>query len=293
MRIRVPASTSNLGPGFDCLGLALDLFLVVDVVAESDAPGVFFRGVQPAADNAFVRALARGGGAPKRARIEVESTIPSGRGLGSSGAAIVAGLLTARLAHGQEPDRMQLLQQAVALEGHPDNVAAAVHGGLVASAVESEIVRVMPLALSPAWSFLVVVPDRDIETAQARALLPPQVARADAVSNVQHVAFLLGALAAGDGDRLRHGLVDRLHQDLRLGLVPGLADALAALAAEPGCAGAALSGSGPALLGFVHGEAAPTGQAAVALLARHGVSAHALRLRAASAATWTAGGHAT
>jgi len=286
MRIRVPASTSNLGPGFDCLGLALDLALVVDVALDVDTPGVFFRGVQPPADNAFVRALAHAGGAPEQARIDVESAIPLGRGLGSSGAAIVAGLLAARLAHGEEPDRARLVHEGVALEGHPDNVAAAVHGGLVASAVDAGRVRVMPLALSPAWSFLVVVPDRSIETAGARAMLPPQVTRRDAVFNVQHVAFLLGALAAGDGDRLRHGLSDRLHQELRLALVPGLADALAALAAEPGCAGAALSGSGPALLGFVHGDASPTGAAAVAALAAHGTHAQVVRLRAAPGASW-------
>jgi homoserine kinase len=291
VRIRVPASTSNLGPGFDCLGLALDLPFVVELQTDAASPGVFFVGTRPPSDNLFRAALRRGGGVPARTRLEVQSHIPLARGLGSSGAAIVAGLLAARFAAGDAAPRLDaVLDAALALEGHPDNLAASVHGGLVASVADGDTVRAMRLPLDPAWSLVLVIPDRGVETAPARALLPDAVPRADAVHNLQRLAFLIGALQAGAADRLRYGLADRLHQDLRLGLVPGLRDALAALATEPGCAGAALSGSGPTLVGFVYGDVAVSGAGAVAALARHGVGATVVRTRPAGGATWDLAG---
>jgi homoserine kinase len=286
-RIRVPGSTSNLGPGFDCLGLALDLPFVVDVRTDATEPGVFFVGTRPPDDNLFLAALRRAGGVPDRTRLEVQSAIPLARGLGSSGAAIVAALLAARLAAGDtEPDRAALLRDAVALEGHPDNVAASLHGGLVASAADGDRVHAMRLRLDSAWSVVLVVPDRTVATAAARALLSPQVARADAVANLQRLAFLIGALGDGDVARLRLGLADRLHQDARLALVPGLADALAALDAAPGCAGAALSGSGPTLLGFVYGDGPVDAEPAVAALAARGIGATVLHTRPSAGAGW-------
>jgi len=288
-RLRVPASTSNLGPGFDCLGLALDLDLRVDVERPAHAPGIVYEGTQPPADNLFVRALHAAGGVAPDTRVVVASAIPSARGLGSSAAAIVAGIATAHLAgDGSVPAGEDLVSQALALEGHPDNLAAAVQGGLVGSVVERENARVMPLALAADWSFVLVIPERGVATAAARAILPARLERDDAVYNLQRLAFLIGALAQGDATRLRYGLADRLHQDRRLALVPGLGAALAALASEPGCAGAALSGSGPTLLGFVHAGAGPrpSGATAVAALAGHGIAATVVHARAAAGVAW-------
>jgi homoserine kinase len=288
VRVRVPASTSNLGPGFDCLGLALQLYTTVEV--ESPAPGLALRvsgaepeGIPPGRDNFVLRGLCHALGRPLEEppalRIAIHNDIPVGRGLGSSGAAWVAGLVAGRLLAGDDVVPRSLLDAATRLEGHPDNVAPALLGGLVASAADAGQVHAVGVPLPAGLSLVLVIPDRTTSTQAARALLPSVVPFADAVHNVAHTALLLGALVRGDWELVRPALHDRLHQERRLSLVPGLAEALAALDGEPGCAGAVLSGSGPTLVGFLRDDASATGHAAAAVLARHGVPARVCRVR--------------
>jgi homoserine kinase len=288
IHVRVPASTSNLGPGFDCLGLALELFLDVSVEPgaarlEVSVAGLDASQVPRGAENLLLaglcKALGRSQADPPAVRVRIDNGIPIGRGLGSSGAAIVAGLLAGTLLAGKEVDQLALLTVATRLEGHPDNVAPALFGGLVASASTAGEVYTVPLSLPAELELLLVVPDRTTPTHVARDILPRTVAFDAATDNLAHTALLVGALARADWRLLRPALRDRLHQEHRLALVPGLADALLALDGEPGCAGVALSGSGPTLLGFVRTGSPATGEAAVRVLAQHGVGSRVQRVR--------------
>lgn len=281
VRVRVPASASNLGPGFDCLGLALDLHLEVEVRLVPHGLRIDIEGESanrlPHDDTNLVyaslrRALRRAGLGPSGLELRICNRIPVGRGLGSSAAASVAGLLAGSLLAGDAaPDRDALLDAACEIEGHPDNASPAVHGGLVASAVDAGRVHAVVLPFPEGLDVLLVVPDVEVPTAQARALLPRTVPFQDAVFDLQRLALLLGALVTGAPEKLSVAMRDRLHQPHRLALVPGLAEALAALEAHPDCLGAVLSGSGPTLLAFVRGPAAGAGEAAALVLARHGV----------------------
>jgi homoserine kinase len=229
IRVTVPSSPANLGSGFDVLGMALTLPFELAL-----GPTDGFHRAEPTHPAAL--AFARLGGAGP---LWWRSPIPPGRGLGFSGAARVAGLLAAQAQHDRhDPD--EVLGHAAVLEGHPDNVAASLFGGVVAAA-GGRHVRV-PLALVPA--VVVWVPSFETRTDQSRTRLPATVPFADAVFNVGRAALLVAALAAGDAATLRAATEDRLHQDQRLAATPASRAALHA-ALDAGAWAAWLSGSGP------------------------------------------------
>jgi homoserine kinase len=233
IRVSAPASSANLGPAFDSVGMALDLRLTVTVGGGPPA------GERHPAVVAFRR---RGGTGP----VAVQSVIPPGKGLGFSGAARVAGLVAAIAEQGgtlDSPDALSdVLVDAADLDGHPDNVAASLYGGVVAVA-GATAVRV-PLRVD--GMVVVWIPPTDTSTKQSSGRLPAQVPLADAVFNIGRTALLVAAIAAGDLPALRAACEDRLHQDLRLEEVPESRRALeAALAA--GAWSAWLSGSGPSI----------------------------------------------
>jgi homoserine kinase len=237
--VRVPASSANLGPGFDCLAAALSLHLELEVeeagefAVETDLP------VPRGRENLCVRAFERL--RPADGFIfRIRSEIPLAGGLGSSAAAIVAGLMAADHLFEMDAD---LLGQATALEGHPDNVAAALHGGFVVCA-DGEAVRFEP---PTGLEALAVVPDQAVRTRAARAALPAEVPLEDAVFNVAHTALLTLGLAKGDWDLLSRGLNDRLHEPRRSSLFPRSYE-LARGARELGALGATISGAGPTVL---------------------------------------------
>jgi homoserine kinase len=242
VRVRVPASSANLGPGFDCFAAALGLFLELDVseaggfelVSELDVP----RDRSNITVAAFERIL------PAAAyRFEVRSQIPMSGGLGSSAAAVVAGLLAAQQLWGGERD---LLPLATELEGHPDNAAAALLGGVVVCA-DGEAHRIeVPEGLEA----LLVVPHEALRTEQARAALPARVPLADAVYNTAHGALLMMALQRGDFELVARCLGDRLHQPYRAHLYPRSAEILDR-APGLGALGATISGAGPTVLVWV------------------------------------------
>jgi homoserine kinase len=234
-RVRVPASSANVGPAFDALAVALDIHVEVFADADNPAPET-----HPA-----VRAFRNAGG---EGPLGVHSRFPGGRGLGFSAAARVAGLLAVQAQQGRSPReaRAETLRIATELEGHADNAAAAIYGGVVAVAGR-HVVRV-PLARELA--VVVWIPEGETATASARRLLPEQVAFDDAVFNVGRTALLVAALAAGAVDTLRIATEDRLHQTRRLGRVRDTHAAIEAML-DAGAFGAWLSGSGPSAAAFV------------------------------------------
>ena len=245
--VRVPASSANLGPGFDVLACALGLYMELEV----EETGRFeIRTNLPIARdrrNLCVRAysaLREAGGV----RFTIRSDIPLTGGLGTSAAAFVAGLAAADALNGGGAD---LLAHAARLEGHPDNAAAALLGGFVVCA-GAEAVRVEPPAGLEA---VLVVPDEAVRTAKARAALPSSVPMADAVFNVAHSSLLVLGLARADLDLVARGLDDRLHQPRREPLYPR-SMALVGRATALGALGATISGAGPAVLVWARAEAA-------------------------------------
>jgi homoserine kinase len=258
--IAVPGSTSNLGPGFDALGLALDLTLRLRVAAVGDGPPGqltwrFARPPGPApAENAIERGFTALAPPGVRATlpaltVHVDSRIPMRAGLGSSAAAAVAGMRLWEAVAGPV-GRQRVLDESTRLEGHPDNASASVLGGFVASAVGPgghvvAVARPWP----PDLRVVVATPAATLETSVARRALPREVPLQDAVANVQRVALLVQALAAGDRRALREAFRDRLHQPYRLPLVPGLAAALAF--EHPSLYGVFLSGAGPSIAAIV------------------------------------------
>jgi len=237
--VRAPASSANLGPGFDCMAAAVSLELELEVLetgqfaVETDLP------VARGRENLCVRAFERLHPADGFT-FRIRSEIPLSGGLGSSAAAIVAGLMAAD--HLFELD-VDLLAQASAMEGHPDNVTAALHGGFVICADGGATRLDPPTGLEA----LAVVPEEPVRTHAARAALPAQVPIEQAVFNIAHGALLTLGLARGDWDLLARGLHDRLHQERRAHLFPRSFE-LACRARELGALGATISGAGPAVL---------------------------------------------
>jgi homoserine kinase len=243
--VRVPASSANLGPGFDVLAAALALRLEVEVVETGSFAVETELAIARDRRNLVVRAFERLRPAD-RFTFKIASQIPLSGGLGSSAAAIVAGLTAADHLFELDADVFALATQ---LEGHPDNVAAALHGGFVICADG----RVDRFEAPTGLEAVLVVPDEPVRTAEARAALPAQVPMADAVHNVAHTALLALGLARGDWDLVARGLDDRLHQPHRAHLYPRSAE-LVRDARSLGALGATISGAGPTVLVWTHYE---------------------------------------
>ncbi len=256
-RLRAPASSANLGPGFDSLGLALNFHLecrfrlapeLAIHVTGCDAqqiPGDPSNLIWSTANAIAVRLGRR----LPAIELEISNAIPLGKGLGSSAAALVAGVVLADAVLELGWSRVQILDEAARLEGHPDNVAACVLGGIVASATDSTggtcAVR---FELPVGCELALIIPDGSLSTHKSRAALPDTYSRADLVFNVQRTALLVAALATGTIGALRTALHDRAHQPYRAALVPSLQSILACTA--PGLLGCTLSGAGPSVLVF-------------------------------------------
>ncbi|MEM7308972.1 MAG: homoserine kinase [Planctomycetota bacterium] len=251
LRVRVPASTSNLGPGFDLLGVALSLRLEVHAVPGGSGLRLASLAGEaetwPRRDNLLLRAFEEARGADARGwSFEVASEIPICRGLGSSAAAVAAGLLLGAAAGATNAPRAELLARGLALEGHPDNIAPALFGGARLCVPRAHAgPHLLCQTVHPSLGWAVAWPEVQVSTGVARAALPAQVAFDDAVENPRRLALLLDGLRGGDPERIADGLADRLHAAYRLALVPG-ADTVLAAAREAGAFGATVSGSGSA-----------------------------------------------
>ncbi|MDQ7842146.1 MAG: homoserine kinase [Armatimonadota bacterium] len=282
VRVRVPASTANLGPAFDVLGVALTLHNEVEL-EPGEATTVVVRGegegtLPPTAANLVARAaggVARAAGVARQFSIRCRNRIPLGRGLGSSAAAIVGGAVAANEALGRPLSTGALLELAWKMEGHPDNVAAALLGGVVLVDVSSG--SVAWTRLLPRWEleFVVAVPEFSVATGAARAALPAAVPLRDAVANLARTARLVAAFATGQPELLRGAFDDTLHQPYRSALVPGM-QAVIRAANEAGAYGAALSGSGPTVVALAPaGGGEAVGRAMVEAFAAAGQTAAA------------------
>ena len=256
-RVRVPASSANLGPGFDALGLALGVYLECRFKKSAElritVSGRDSELISTGSDNLIWQtalAVAQDtGGILEPIELEILNDIPLGKGLGSSAAALTAGVVIADQILGLNWKPLRILDEAARIEGHPDNVAACVLGSIVASAIDSGgTARAVRLELPARFGVAVVVPDFVLPTVEARAVLPSSYSREDTVFNVQRSALLIAALAMGQTNAFPTALEDRMHQPYRAKLVPGLEEILRLRA--PGLLGCALSGAGPSILVF-------------------------------------------
>jgi homoserine kinase len=285
VRVRVPATSANLGPGFDALGLALALHNET-WLEEDDRLGVVVEGegarrLPTDDDNVVARGVRAAYEAAGRrfagARIRCVNRIPLARGLGSSAAAWLAGLVGGNALLGEPLDRDAVLALATRAEGHPDNVAAALLGGLTVACLDGDRVLAAPLPVAAAIRWIALVPETESSTREARAVLPAEVPREDAVFNVQRVGLFLAAVGVGRGDLLGAAMRDRLHQPYRLALFPWM-DAVSTAARDAGAVGCVLSGAGPALLAATLGAPEPIARAMEAALAAAGIRGRAAAL---------------
>ena len=259
LRLRVPASSANLGPGFDCMGIALDWWntIYVETIArglEIECP----HGLPRNKNNAVVQGMSvifeRAKHKTMPVRLQMDAVIPIASGLGSSSAALVGGMLAANALLGNPFSRDNLVTFATLLEGHPDNVAPALLGGLVVAVQEGEFVQAARLTLPRQLRTVVFVPAQSLLTKVSRGILPNRVPRADAIYNAGRTALWVAALYERRLDWLNQATRDRLHQPYRASLVRGM-DELFDAARNAGASGVALSGAGPSIIAFTKGNA--------------------------------------
>ncbi len=263
--VRAPATTANLGPGYDCLGMALDLWneLTVSVLPDGSAPTVAVAGAGAGelaqdTDNLTYQAIeflyGEADAAIPPLALHCQNAIPLSRGLGSSAAAIAGGLAAANALLDNLFSADELLEMAATIEGHPDNVAAAVHGGLRLVVSDGNRLYTAPLRIPPDLQAVLFVPERRIATVDARRVLPATVSMADAVHNMSRAALLVAAMEGNHPEYLNIATEDRLHQPYRQGIFPPMKVILRA-ARDAGALGVFLSGSGSTIMAFASDRA--------------------------------------
>lgn len=277
--VTAPATSANLGPGFDVLALALDLSNVVRITPRPGPLAVTIEGegageLPADATNLVCRALESGIGALDDLEIVCTNRVPLGRGLGSSSTAVCAGLVAANAIGGLRWTPDDLLERATGFEGHADNAAACLSGGLVAVAPGP---RAMPVTVPEDLGFVLVIPDQQVSTNDARGALPREIPLEDAATTLCHGIGLVMALTEGRLEDLPGLLEDRLHEPYRGAAMSGLGD-LRALTGEGGCLGVTISGSGPAALMWCRQESAPDLAARVEELLGSGARARVSQL---------------
>jgi homoserine kinase len=283
----VPASSANVGCAFDCAAIALNLYLRASATPAKSVQ-VSYRGanadqIPRDASNLILKAMQSAAAAMHASlpsvQLDVQNDIPLGVGLGSSAAAIIAGILLGGKLCGTELSSADALRLAAEIEGHPDNVAAALHGGFVVAAMpeDAESMLAAKANVSQALDFIAVIPDVALPTEKARAVLPAQYSRRDVVANLQRTALLAANFFSG-GELSPELFRDALHQPYRSPLVPGIADCLAFRHA--GLAGVFLSGAGSAVMAIVRHSSREIGGALVGEFQRKGTAARSLELKA-------------
>ncbi|MDO5531491.1 homoserine kinase [Sutterella sp.] len=255
--VRAPASTSNLGPGFDCLGLALSLtstftFELNDTLVIDGCPEEF-RNEDNLVIQGFREVYMEAGETPPNVHLTIEAEVPVARGLGSSSTCFAAGVAAANAYLGNRFTREQLFQICARFEGHPDNAAPCMLGGLSASFATEDDFHSVPLALDPEWRFATVIPDYEVKTHEARAAMPKEISVKDSVFTTSHAIAMIHALREGDEKLLALACRDRLHEPCRKKLIRDY-DALRALALASGCAAFFISGSGSTLIAMTRSQ---------------------------------------
>ncbi|HVN79061.1 MAG TPA: homoserine kinase [Terriglobia bacterium] len=288
--VRVPASTTNLGAGFDALGLALGLYLKVEIQdAESSAPLVVLGGegvdeLPADANNLIYRVMrhvfSEEGLDSHRVSLRAWNEIPVTRGLGSSAAAIVAGIGCFEALTNIELSPEAFFRYAFAFEVHPDNLAAARYGGFTISCVDEHGgVTFFKSTIASGVKILLVVPEIQLQTEKARAVIPRTFSQADSVFNLQRSSLTVAALLQGQFHLLRESLRDRLHQPFRASLIPGFSEILELQNARiPGLLGLCLSGAGPSILAFADSNFAEVTRCIADIFDRHRIASRFFEL---------------
>ena len=266
IRVKAPATTANLGPGYDCLGMALDLWNWLEVIPAADfvagchSVEIVGHGAGELAtdsSNLIYRSMQflyqEAGQELPPVRLRCDNEIPLARGLGSSAAAIAGGLVAANALAGGAFTAQDLLEMAATIEGHPDNVAAAVLGGLQLVLTDERQLHTAPIATPPDMQLVLFIPEVRIATEDARAVLPSQISVADAVHNASRVGLLVAGMATNHPEYLRLATEDRIHQPYRRPLFPAMKIIFAA-ALDAGALGVFLSGSGSTILALTQGR---------------------------------------
>ena len=270
--VKVPATSSNIGPGFDCLGMALPLYntitieetvlpgtgIEINVMSEEEViEGMVFDTIPKDENNVVYKAVEMLynsiGQEPSELRINIQSQIPVTRGLGASASIVVGGLLAANKLLGSPADEAALLAIATEVEGHPDNVVPAILGGLVLSNQEIDgTISYCKLNWPEEWDITLCIPDFELPTSIARSVLPEQVPMEDAVFNATHLAMLVQAINTSNPKLMKLALKDKLHHQYREKLVPGMKEIMEAFKHEDGVLGCVLSSAGPSMMVISH-----------------------------------------
>ena len=289
--VKVPATTANLGPGFDALGLALDLWneaeftptndKQISLTIEGEGRATLATNMNNAIVEAALQVYELAGKRCNGMQIHCVNRVPLGSGLGSSSAALLTGMLGANAMLGEPFSGEEILKLAIETEGHPDNVAPAMLGGLVASIIHDSHVVSLRLTLTgqerPIY-ITVVLPDFDFPTKQARAILPKQIERRDAIYNISRAVIVTEAFRLGDLDMLGEAMTDKLHQPYRIPLIPGAQDAMDAMK-RGGASAVALSGAGPSLIAFSSKRETTIGEVGRRAFAQAGLAARVFQLK--------------
>jgi len=280
VKVCVPGTTANCGPGFDAVGMACTIYnelqltlseqsdLVIDVQGEgkdiipNDERNIVWQAIE--------KVLRRTGKRFKGAHIQMNNQIPLARGLGSSAAAIVAGLIAANAATGNQLSNQDVFELATEFEGHPDNVAPAIFGGITLSAVRNGKPRCLRFVSPAKLDMVVAIPEFSLSTKAARQVLPQTVPFQDVVFNISRTALLVGALCKGEFEHLRCALEDKIHQPYREQLIPGM-QAVFQAAIDMGAFGAVISGAGPCLMAFTHEKSQRIGEAMTNAFKAHNI----------------------
>lgn len=265
--VTVPATTANLGPGFDCIGAALTLYNEFRFTRDANTQGLKIsvtgaeaQRVDTGAENlvyqAFEKFYQHIGQTVPPVEIEIKLGVPLARGLGSSATAIVGGLVGANQLAGEPLEAVEVMNLAIAMEGHPDNVVPAMLGGcrLAASSL-TKAWEICEIGWHPEIVAVVAIPDFELSTSEARSVLPTQYSRADTIFNIAHLGLLLRGLETGNQDWLSAALQDKIHQPYRQALIAGY-EAVQVAAVRAGAYGMVISGAGPTLLVLAHSSQA-------------------------------------
>jgi len=286
VRVTVPATTANLGPGFDCLAVALQIYSTF-TAEMSDHPQVIVMGegaeaIQSASDNLVLRAMQlvfdQVGRPFPALSLTIDNRIPIARGLGSSAAAAVAGLVAANALLGDPLNQDQIALLACELEGHPDNVGAAIFGGCVVSVVDGHGLLWAQVPMPEDLRAVLLIPEFAMPTQEARSVLPAQVGRDVAIYNIARASLLVASLATGQLQHLRTAMQDQLHQPSRQTIFPAMS-AIFDAALESGALGVALSGAGSTILALTREREEEIGAAMVAAAETQGLQARSATTR--------------
>jgi len=287
VKVRVPGTTANCGPGFDAVGIACTIYNELELILSEEGSLVIDiegegKGIIPVDENNIVSqviqtVLAKVGKKYQGIHIKMMNQIPLSRGLGSSAAAIVAGLFAANVATGNTLSKDEILDMATAIEGHPDNVAPALFGGIVTSIIHGAQTRYLRFVPPKRLNMVVAIPDFNLSTHAARNVLPQTVPFKDAVFNISRTALVVGALCQGEFHHLRYALEDKIHQPYREHLIPGMQQVFDE-ALDNGALGVAMSGAGPCLIAFTQERCDQIGAGMVQAFANNHIKASYLML---------------